>query len=58
MHSHPRAEVQREEEQLGVSGSLPGDTFAINCRTTNSVSLRISSPQPRVKLNINGVKEV
>lgn len=27
------------EKQLGVSGSLPGDTFAINCRMTNNVGL-------------------
>lgn len=45
------------EEQLGMSGSVPGDTFAINCRMTNNVSLHTPSQQPEVTLNINLVKK-
>lgn len=40
------------EKQLGVFGSLPGDTFAINCRMTNNVGFHTPFPQPEVKLNI------
>lgn len=45
------------EKQLGTSGSFLGDTFAINCRKTNNVSLHTPSLQPEDNININPVRE-